>query len=116
MEFPKNLKSLTFGEKYEQPLDDIHFPDNLEKIIFYNAIDEISGNIKLPKNLKEITFGSYIETDIILSTGIKKINFDLAPDIDIQYYPYYLLEKVIVQFILYNCTDNFHVTFCSKVI
>lgn len=96
MEFPKNLKSLKFGNKYEQPFNDIKFPDNLEKIIFYNVIDKISGDIKLPKNLKEITFGNYIETNIILPIGVKKITFDLAPDDYIQCDPDYILEKVIV--------------------
>ena len=96
MEFPKNLKSLKFGINYEQPLDDIKFPNNLEKIIFYNAIDEISGDIKLPKNLKEITFGNCIDTNIILPIGIKKITFDLESYYHMQYYPDYLLEKVIM--------------------
>eukprot|EP00913_Durusdinium_trenchii_P015889 g14932.t1 len=57
MQFPTNLHSLTFGNHFDQNLDDVKWPDALRSLTFGSGFDQSLDGVKLPCNLQHLTFG-----------------------------------------------------------
>ena len=55
--WPRLLESLTFGDKFNQPIDRICLPDNLKCLTFGDEFNQSINGVELPIGLRELTFG-----------------------------------------------------------
>lgn len=56
---PPKITRLTFGLRFDQPLDCVHLPDTLTHLTFGDAFDQRLENATLPPMLTHLTFGYY---------------------------------------------------------
>ena len=54
---PKNLRSLTFGDGFNQSLDQISWPQELEHLTFGDRFNQSLEHVTLPPKLQTLTFG-----------------------------------------------------------
>lgn len=57
MKLPKNLRTLTFGDDFDQALQHVAFPDSLEELTFGESFHQSWEEVALPASLKSLKFG-----------------------------------------------------------
>ena len=59
MTWPAGLQSLTFGEHFNQILDNTTWPAGLQSLIFAGNFNQSLNNVAWPTGLQSLTFGNY---------------------------------------------------------
>lgn len=76
--FPESLETLTFGDQFNQPINEVTFPPNLKKLTFgYNFNQEIDG-ATFPEGLTELNFGGNFNQPIQVGAfppSLKRLTF-----------------------------------------
>ncbi len=74
MVFPKNIKEMTFGIAFDEPILAGQLPENLIKLTFGQSFNQQIEPGTLPKNLKELIFGVNFNQEIL--PGILPLNLE----------------------------------------
>ena len=60
MNLPSGLRSLTFGEDFNQSLQPVTWPSSLRSLSLGDAFNQSLENVLLPDSLQYLTFGSVL--------------------------------------------------------
>ena len=75
---PKNLRSLTFGCDFNQSLAQVALPNSLRNLPFGSDFNESLERVTLPDGLQSLTFGSGFKQSlerVILPSNLQSLNF-----------------------------------------
>ena len=67
MTWPAGLRTLTFGQNFNQSLDNVTWPAGLQSLTFGEHFEQSFANVTWPAGLESLTFDTYA-ADMIFNT------------------------------------------------
>ena len=61
---PKSLENLTFGNEFNQSLEQVTLPRNLQSLTFGHGFNQSLEHVMLPSGLQSLTFGSNFDQSL----------------------------------------------------
>ena len=75
---PNSLLSLTFGDRFNQSMENVTLPNGLQSLTFGYDFNQSMHNVILPTHLKSLTFGGRFNQsmeNVTLPNGLQSLTF-----------------------------------------